>query len=559
VIDRRYLPVALFGFALAAAVLQPIRSYDLWWQLATGKWILEMGSVPREDPFSFTRPGAPWVDHEWLFQVGAYLLHSAGGWRALLGMDLLLTAGVFGILGIRMRRERVGAGWTLLVLLLSLAGARFRLDPRPELAGLLLTAALLALLQASREEGRGRLAALAPLLFAVWANLHPSVLLGAAVTGLWLAAELAGARVRGAPLPGGGLRFGLLVASPLFLLANPYGHRLLAVPFHLRSIVSSGHAPNLEWAAPGFRDFPLLYLAFGLAVAVAAAGWRRLDPAPACAAVLCAVLAFLHLRNIGFFFVALPIALAGPIASLAGQVRIPERAVAMTAAAASLLVGILFVGSNRVEGRDGYLARVAPEKAVRFLEENRIGERLFNDVKFGGYLIWRRFPARRVFIDGRNEVYDPLLREIFAALGTWEEWEAFLSRHRIDAALLRRHQMQPVRYPPETPGAPGRTDLRPFSSAYFQASRWALVYWDDAALVYVRRDDPAGAALRDVEYRWVHPDDAVHLMGRLARGEVTREAVLAEIDRRLAEDPACRTARRLRELFQGIPAEPPGR
>jgi hypothetical protein len=45
---------------------------DLWWHLKTGLLILDLGSLPRTDPFSFTYQGAPWFNHEWL----------AAGWRA---------------------------------------------------------------------------------------------------------------------------------------------------------------------------------------------------------------------------------------------------------------------------------------------------------------------------------------------------------------------------------------------------------------------------------------------------------------------------------------------
>jgi hypothetical protein len=202
---------------------------------------------------------------------------------------------------------------------------------------------------------------------------------------------------------------------------------------------------------------------------------------------------------------------------------------------------------------------VAPEKAVDFLERRGIGERLFNDVKFGGYLLWRRYPARKVFIDGRNEVYDTLLAEIFRALGSWKEWENLLSRYGIDAALLRRGQMQPVLYPPSIPGGVERKELRAFSASYFQASRWALVYWDDQTLLFVRRNDPAAAPLLEEEYRLVNPDDVPYLLSRVARGEVNRRDVVQELDRRLGQDPDCLSARRLRALFLALPAGPSSR
>src|SRR5438552_1572862 len=51
-----------FGYTILAAG-------DLWWHLATGRWILEHGYVPRVDSWSFTRSGQVWLQHEWLADV----------------------------------------------------------------------------------------------------------------------------------------------------------------------------------------------------------------------------------------------------------------------------------------------------------------------------------------------------------------------------------------------------------------------------------------------------------------------------------------------------------
>ena len=34
---------------------------DTYWQIATGKWILDHGAMPRVDIYSFTKPGEPWI------------------------------------------------------------------------------------------------------------------------------------------------------------------------------------------------------------------------------------------------------------------------------------------------------------------------------------------------------------------------------------------------------------------------------------------------------------------------------------------------------------------
>ena len=68
----------LCGFAFLS-VCFPVVNTDIWWHLASGRWILEQGSFPASDPFSAGAAGQKWTDVHWLFQVIAYGIHSAGG------------------------------------------------------------------------------------------------------------------------------------------------------------------------------------------------------------------------------------------------------------------------------------------------------------------------------------------------------------------------------------------------------------------------------------------------------------------------------------------------
>ena len=61
--------IALFLFTLAAFSPQVLGDGDTWSHVATGKWIIAHGTVPRVDPFSLSMAGAPWTAHEWLSEV----------------------------------------------------------------------------------------------------------------------------------------------------------------------------------------------------------------------------------------------------------------------------------------------------------------------------------------------------------------------------------------------------------------------------------------------------------------------------------------------------------
>ncbi|PYQ12014.1 MAG: hypothetical protein DMH00_06905 [Acidobacteria bacterium] len=590
--SRDRLLTALLLLATGAAAFQPVKNYDLWWHLATGRLMVAEGRIPWSDPFSFTRAGAGWLDHEWLFQLATYLGYRIADWRFLALGTVAVGLATMVLLRqcVLARAGNAPAIWLLLAL--SVAGARFRFDPRPEMVSYLLLVALCALLQFSRAPGRSPLAWCLFPLFALWANSHPAALLGAAALVLWLAGERIQDRLRGNKVTHASLREKVALASPLALLLNPGGWRLLRVPLEIRHIVTSGHAPNQEWLPPTFSDFGLFYttaMLSGLVLlgsiypllsasfpslrptegasfpgagerpAGAASSLRlglgQVDWPPVLVVALATWMGFQQLRNIGFFFLLLPLALGQPLACLTQRGRIPASVTRFLGGAMLTLLTLVFLRAAPGWNKAAYLERVAPVSAVRFLEQYGVGRRLFNDVKFGGYLIWARYPEHPVFIDGRNEVYEPLLAEIFQALSSWERWEGMLKRHQIDAAMLRRGQLQAVEY--NSPGPARRMEMRAFSAAYFQTSRWALVYWDDQALVFVRRDDPTYSRLLEREYRIVNPDDSAHLLQAIRQGRVGLEEALREVDRKLAEDPACLTAHSLRRQIAALKAPHP--
>src|SRR5207249_4108716 len=63
--------------------------------------------------------------------------------------------------------------------------------------------------------------------------------------------------------------------------------------------------------------------------------------------------------------------------------------------------------------------------------------------------------------------------------------------------------------------------------------------------------------LLEREYRIVNPDDSAHLLQAIRQGRVGLEEALREVDRKLAEDPACLTAHSLRRQIAALKARHP--
>ena len=580
--DRLLLSVLLALVAVAASA-SPIRSYDYWWHLKTGEIILQDRLIPRVDPFSFTAPGVPWVDHEWLFQVLVYLGHTILGPGALVGVKIGLVVLLAFLMAARLRRERNAVPGTAILLAAALVGASFRLDVRPELATILLLPLVVHLVLRARHGGRHRPLVAVPLLVALGANLHPGAILAPAILLLGAAATFIDERLgllRGDPgVAAAGAPFAprlaaTAAAAALACGANPYGFRIYLVPFQVSRILASLPSPNLEWARPQAADFPLFYLAAAVVLVVLAAGWRSADPVAAPALLLLLALSCMHLRNIGLFFVLLPYGLAGPARalterlmsvtsallhrgrSMARPLAAPGGGVRPGFVAAAVIlftaVPLLALLPPTVVWGIGIAPGNEPAPAADFVARENIGRHLYNDIRFGGYLIWRRFPAHRVFVDGRNEVYPVLLRDIFASSNDSRAWQAMLRRYDIDAAFVRFMPSLERVARPRADGGPGEVRERAFSVNHFPADDWALVYWDDDAMIFVRRSSENETVISRNEYRAIQPEDWRFQLAGVLTGRTDAGPIVEELQRKLREDPRCTRAWALLKAFNPL-------
>ncbi|MFP3940999.1 MAG: hypothetical protein ACLF0P_11880 [Thermoanaerobaculia bacterium] len=593
-----------------------IKAYDLFWHLAAGRWILEHGRVPRSDPFRFTSGGAPWVDHEWLFQVVAALAERAVGLEGLVLLRAMAAVALAVLLLCALRRSGAPTGWAVPVVLAALLGARPRLFLRPELVTVLAPPVLLTLLQGFRRAATDRVrratGAAATVLVLIWANLHPGALAAVPVA----LAHLVGCRVpggsgaprRGDRRPSWIVVAGLPAALGATLLATPHGIRIFAVPAAIGRSLEDLPGVNPEWLPlwhPTIaRDSLFFFAAVGGLLVLAAVTARRagrVDPATGLAALALLGLATTSIRHQALAFVGAAFFAGECLADVArasGEAVHHPRAAREAAGAGApsprstaLAVVLCVVASLWViapPSRGPLVPRqglyhlgvgLEPERFPVHLtdaveaEWPRIGN-LYNNVAWGGYLLWRLYPPRRVFVDGRNEVDPEILRELAAARRSSSAWNDLLQRYRIDGAVVRyddrtlqvmtpEAQSGPTSGPAPTarpeagpggghgtrPGAAPTFTRRSPHALLFPRERFALVAWDDAGMLFVRRTPERSDRLAGVEYRALHPEDRAWTLERAAADPAFRRAALAEARRRLAQQPP---SERARELYEAL-------
>jgi hypothetical protein len=177
-----FLAIAL---PVLASLIAGLSAVDLAYHVRTGGIILDTGTIPSSDTYTFTASGASWVDQQWLAQVILAAVQRVSGWAglailraALVGLTFGLVLGACRARGLDLRR----AAW---LTILAFCVSAVALALRPQLLGMALFA-LTLLLVADRRAHPLRLWAV-PLIVLVWANVHGSFFLGPVLLGLaWL-------------------------------------------------------------------------------------------------------------------------------------------------------------------------------------------------------------------------------------------------------------------------------------------------------------------------------------------------------------------------------------
>jgi tetratricopeptide (TPR) repeat protein len=525
----------------------PISSEDTWWHLKQGELYVSSRSLPAQDPFAFTTEGRQWIHYSWAADILFYLVYRAVGLDGL----VLLRLCLFLLIALVLYRILRGCGLhpfasVLLVFVASLA-LRFRLLIRPEILAFLLLLATLAILlhlQAAPPYA-------AFLLLAVqvaWINVHGSALFGLALPGLVLVANV----LPDAWFSAGWGRLVLdrrrlwhlsaaVVCLPFASLLNPHGPSMLLFPFRQNRMM------RLEWFTewmPVWRlpeidptwwevviALGVVMLAFLVVGALLLVHERRVDPVGWGIVLLMGTYAVLRSRAIPYFALAVLPLLAQAIVRLADRLQ-PKGsggwprwlewagalACGLVLSASILDQGVL---STRFQHGFGLRTNYFPGGAAAFLKAQRLNGRIFNTYEFGGYLIWRRWPANQVLIDGR---YDGILFDQGLL-------ESYIQAHQSPEILDRITHAYGVEI--LVPSArPGRQ-----MASLAGHPDWARVYWDPVAEVYVRRGPPHQELIATHEYRLTGPAADTRYLATYRSHPEVWERAMAELRRAVAENP----------------------
>jgi hypothetical protein len=450
--------------------LQPrlLGDAGIGWHIRNGQLTLQTHTIPRTDPFSAGGAGQPWFAWEWLYDLAAGALDSAWGLNGIVLLGAWVIALTFFIV---LRRAIRDAGLLLAVIfvLLALCSATIHFFARPHVFSWLFGLLWWILLDADECAPNGDPRAwLLPLLMILWVNVHGGFIVGLVLTALYFAAaaidsrkdKRSYARVRRLAL--------LLAGSSLATLVNPYTYHLHAHIYRylsdrfLMNHVDEFRSPNFHLVAQQcFAALALLSL-LGFALV------RKLPRPSRLLVLLFAVISGLSAsRNLPFSAILLVLAGApvwnGIFTEAGENPALNSRLVRLLSAWQSFsgrmtrvelnlrgclwpALGVIFAVwicahngqlGSKIVMRAQFDSQKFPVAACDYLAAHNMSEPVWLIDSWGGYVIYRFFPARIAVLDDRHDFYGSVfLRDYLTILNVQPGWDAKLAQVQAGWLLI---------------------------------------------------------------------------------------------------------------------------
>jgi hypothetical protein len=506
------LAAAFVIFVFFSAFFQ-VSDVDVGYHMRTAQHIVEGQGIPKTNTFSYTTPEQPWLLQQWLGTLIFYLPYRIGGVSLLIGFKALIATCLMLLVWASARRLAGPASiWPWWAVTLGTLSGRVRFFERSDLLSAVFCAGLFYLDICFGRNRRWQWIGL-PVLIAVWANVHAGVMYGAALLAALSAAEwvswiwqrvykkgnfqfaqesLSFRELCVRPV---GMSLAVLAAVLSVQLINPNGCQVLWVPI---SQFSSRfwQATILEYQRPDFGHYKLFYFSIALLVVLQAATWRKVNLKLLFASLGFAYLGCRSQRSILFFVItAMP-----HLAFMASQLRAdflqfikPTRLswILLPATWLVLVIG-LFIPDRTFLFGSGFFHPYYPLEIYSFIQTEVASQNLFNEMRYGGSMLWWLYPRFKPFIDGRGDAFteDFWTSQYYPVLWNKPGSDEILKKYNVTGALL------PI-YEDHT--------IPPLATRLHADTNWALVAFNDETLLFLERTPGNAEVIRRHEFQYLWP------------------------------------------------------
>ncbi|HEY5536154.1 MAG TPA: hypothetical protein VIL99_14610 [Ignavibacteria bacterium] len=534
---------------------------DVFWHLATGRYIIETGSVPATDVFGFITQGQKWMPFEWGWDILTYSVYNIAGYIGLSILRTLLLIIVFSVFLLILRKFKVNYNLVILALITLLFSIIDRLTPRPHLMSYVFFALTLYILIQYRYFKRDNYKILffLPLIFLFWANTHMGIIAGILLLGVYVSSELISyfssnssknTEIRNLNKPEIVRLLMIFIACLLVMLINPNGIATYIYAYD-HTKMKMLETVN-EWVSPfseKYTDSFVSYLYKGFlfsGILVLYYAFKKKDLFLGLLYIVFAVYSVRAMRFtvdyilVMFCFTIISIDyLSGKVNSRKLKKYFSINPVPKLIISAALILLIFpvkddslylkFLKYYRVTGF-GINSDFIPTQMFSFIKENKIneiGERPFNHFGTGGFLIWN-FPASKNFIDSRN-LNDSIFFEYNTIIGKKPGFEKKFKDYNFDYVIYLAPDL--IRMPEEME----QTIISYLSK---NSNDWKLVFWDDKSFLWVKNLPKFKDLIDKYEYKYMTPYNYAYNKPVLEKGiNEDLPTLKKEIDRKMAEDP----------------------
>ena len=448
----------------------PLWHTDLWGHLSYGRWIWNRGALPNTEPLMPLAEGIPFIGTAWLSQLAGYVTYDRFG---VAGIQFLYAAAILiavSLLTLVVHRRTRNA-WAGLLTLTVFCVVEYQqlVIVRPQLAGMVCFTVIMVI--ANSVTWRKSFYGAVPILFALWANLHGSFVVGLAFLGamtfgravdVWrrtgrFSVIFAETRVRQ-----------LFVATELAAVAvllNPYG---LAIYSHVFAI--SGH-PNLE----SLLEWEPLTLRMKQGQAAAAVSLllvflfrvtpRRITSGEVLTLVGLGAAALWTSRMIVWWGPVVAYSFGLHSAAVWQQWQGRRAPAPRTGATSVALVGIIWIffaisplfhvmRHGRPEDPQATRAQLrksvssqTPIEIADYLRRNPPEGQVFNSYEWGDYLLWAGPENLQVFVASHAHLVPEEVWQDYLLIATGEAaWESKLDRYGVNAVIVdQRYRKELIR------------------------------------------------------------------------------------------------------------------
>lgn len=434
------LPYIICYICAFAIGIKQIREPDIWWQLLTGRWMLDNGEVTRQDMFSYTMEGTEWINVKWLYEILIATIEKGIGPHGVMLLQAVVNIGIVYLLLRTLTHfakhmgSKVSTLFATLATILFLAASEFRFSGRPEMMSHLFTALYIFILWRSDNYSWKSILWLIPLQ-CLWANMHEGYPVGMVIIALYIAGGFLSYLLskNKTDLAAAGRLSAIWGGMALAILLNPNTIQLWKQPFEIfRQLKANKYTSELfSIAQPEYwTTYAYLNIAMLAAVCIFLIVWlllRRRQAAPEKLSPL--VLGYLlsvpvfgylsttALRNIPFtqivIFPAIPVLLVWTVQSI----RLHQKPVYGKLAASSIIISsvvaaafyILIVSNSYYKfagNPDRFGLHVStlrnPTATADFIQRYNLKGPALADYFSSSYLLWRLYPDFKSYIDLRD-------------------------------------------------------------------------------------------------------------------------------------------------------------